>query len=353
MKNWLLVLIALPFFIQTLCASDSPPKNVLVAGGAGFLGTHLCEKLLSDGCNVICLDNLLTGRIKNIEHLRNLPNFTFVQQDIIQLTDLGVPLDEIYNLACAASPPHYQEDPIHTIMTNVVGSNNLLELARKYNAKIFLASTSEIYGDPLEHPQNENYRGNVNPDGPRACYDEGKRCAESLFFDYHRTYGVNIKVARIFNTYGPGMDPKDGRVISNMIMQAINDLPITVYGDGSQTRSFCYVSDTIEGFVALMNSEDGFTGPVNIGNPFEFTILELATLLVEKTNSKSKIIYESLPVDDPKKRLPNITLAKEKLDWTPKITLNEGLDLTIQYFRNECQNETDLLIPTNLNLEPA
>ena len=335
MKKCLFITIAFAIFIQLLIAAEPAQKNVLVAGGAGFLGTHLCEKLLSENCHVICVDNLQTGRIKNIDHLRNLPNFTFIQQDIIQLIDPEIPLDEIYNLACPASPPHYQEDPIHTLMTSVVGSNNLLELARKYQAKIFLASTSEVYGDPLESPQKEEYRGNVNPDGPRACYDEGKRCAETLFFDYNRMYGVNIKVARIFNTYGPGMDPLDGRVISNMVMQAINDQPITVYGDGSQTRSFCYVSDTIEGFISLMKTDDGFTGPVNIGNPTEFTILELASLIIDKTGSNSKIIFNPLPIDDPKQRRPDISLAKEILGWAPKFSLNEGLNFTIEYFRNE------------------
>lgn len=333
MKNWLF--IAFQCIIFTLSALDSNPKRVLVAGGAGFLGTHLCERLLKDGCEVICLDNLQTGRLKNIRHLQENPNFTFIQQDVIDLTDPEIKLDEIYNLACAASPPHYQKDPVHTLMTNVIGSRNLLELAKKYQAKIFLASTSEVYGDPLEHPQNENYRGNVNPDGPRACYDEGKRCAETLYFDYHRMHGVAIKVARIFNTYGPGMDPNDGRVISNFIIQAIKGEPMTVYGDGSQTRSFCFVSDLIEGFIAFVRSDEAFIGPVNLGNPSEFTILELANLLIVKMQTKSEIIFKPLPVDDPRKRLPDISLAKEKLGWSPKVTLDKGLDATIEYFQEE------------------
>lgn len=333
MNHWLLTIL-FSFLLQTFCAGQEH-KNILVAGGAGFLGTHLCEKLLSENHYVICIDNLQTGRLKNIEHLRRLPNFVFIQQDILQLTDPGIPLHEIYNLACPASPPHYQEDPIHTLMTSVVGSYHLLELAKKYNAKIFLASTSEVYGDPLESPQKEDYRGNVNPDGPRACYDEGKRCAETLYFDYHRKFGVKIKVARIFNTYGPGMDPLDGRVISNFVMQALHDQPITVYGAGSQTRSFCYVSDLIRGFQALMKTEDTFTGPVNIGNPIEFTILGLANLVIKKTQSNSQIIFNSLPVDDPKQRRPDISLAKEILGWTPKISLEEGLDYTIRYFKEE------------------
>lgn len=316
-------------------AEEASKKHVLVAGGAGFLGSHLCERLLQDGNVVFCVDNLQTGRLENIGHLLTHPDFSFIQHDIIDSFQSPIKLDQIYNLASPASPPHYQINPIHTLRTNVVGSYNLLELAKQHQAKIFLASTSEVYGDPLEHPQKESYRGNVNPDGPRACYDEGKRCAETLYFDYHRQYGVIIKVARIFNTYGPRMDPEDGRVISNFIMQAIQDSPITIYGDGSQTRSFCYVSDLIDGFIALMNSPDEFTGPVNLGNPVEFTMLELAIQVITKTGSSSQIIFHPLPIDDPKRRLPDVSLAKSQLSWFPKVSLEEGLDHTILYFRAE------------------
>lgn len=336
MKQWLCTCIALSICTFSLLAGDeASKKQVLVTGGAGFLGSHLCERLLLEGSAVICIDNLQTGRLKNIEHLFENPNFKFIQEDVTKLSDPGIKLDEIYNLACPASPPRYQLDPVHTVLTNIIGSYNLLELAKKYKAKIFQASTSEVYGDPLEHPQKESYRGNVNPDGPRSCYDEGKRCAETLFFDYHGKYGVVIKVARIFNTYGPRMDPYDGRVVSNLIVQAISNLPMTIYGDGSQTRSFCYVTDLIDGFILLMNTEDTFTGPVNLGNPSEFTIIELADKLIAKTHTSSTITFEPLPIDDPRKRLPDISLAREVLGWTPKVSLNEGLDATIQYFKEE------------------
>ena len=334
-KNLLFFLYLTICFSNLLSGLDSNKKTVLVAGGAGFLGSNLCEELLSQGCNVICLDNLQTGRLENISKFVNRSDFLFVLQDFILLDDLNIHLDEIYHLACPASPPHYQKDPIHTTLTNVVGSYCLLELAKKYDAKIFLASTSEVYGDPLEHPQSEEYRGNVNPHGPRSCYDEGKRCAESLFFDYHRLFGTDIKVARIFNTYGPKMDPEDGRVVSNLIMQAINNRPITIYGTGNQTRSFCFVSDLIKGFIALMATDKEVTGPINLGNPVEFDMIDLAHLILEKTGSQSEIIFKPLPIDDPKMRRPNIALAKEKLGWQPEVSLSEGLDKTIAYFKNE------------------
>lgn len=306
-------------------------KKILVTGGAGFLGSHLCEKLLERGDEVLCVDNLFTGTKQNILHLLNNSKFEFMRHDIT--FPLYVEVDEIYNLACPASPIHYQFDPVQTTKTSVVGAINMLGLAKRTKAKILQASTSEIYGDPEVHPQVESYRGCVNPIGIRACYDEGKRCAETLFFDYQRQHNVNIKVMRIFNTYGPRMHPNDGRVVSNFIIQAIQDKDITIYGDGKQTRSFCYVDDLIKGMIALMDSRDGFYGPINIGNPSEFSILELASHILELTNSKSKIIFKPLPLDDPKQRQPNISLAKNELNWEPKIELKEGLKKTIEYFK--------------------
>ena len=305
-------------------------KRVLVTGGAGFLGSHLCANLLEQGCEVICLDNLYTGTKRNIYPLLNEPNFEFMRHDIT--FPLYLEVDEIYNLACPASPIHYQNDPVQTTKVNVHGAINMLGLAKRVKAKIFHASTSEVYGDPEVHPQPESYRGSVNPIGPRSCYDEGKRCAETLFFDYLRQHKVRIKVARIFNTYGPNMHPYDGRVVSNFILQALQNKPLTVYGDGSQSRSFCYVDDLIDGFLRLMQSSDDFTGPVNLGNPVEFDMIELAEQVKELTNSKSEIIYEPLPEDDPRQRQPDITLAKNKLGWEPKVPLREGLEKTIAYF---------------------
>ncbi len=307
-------------------------KRILVTGGAGFLGSHLCERLLEDGHEVICADNFFTGTKANIKHLLSNPNFEVLRHDIT--FPLYVEVDKIYNLACPASPIHYQHDPVQTTKTSVHGAINMLGLAKRLKAKIFQASTSEVYGDPAVHPQPESYWGNVNPIGFRSCYDEGKRCAETLFFDYYRQHKLRIKVARIFNTYGPRMHPNDGRVVSNFIVQALRDKPITVYGDGTQTRSFCYVDDMIEAFVRLMSSPDGFTGPVNLGNPGEFTILELAEKVIGMTNSKSKIVFELLPQDDPAQRQPDIGLALEKLEWEPKIDLEQGLRHTITYFDN-------------------
>jgi len=305
-------------------------KRVLVTGGAGFLGSHLCERLLEQGSEVICVDNLFTGTKRNIYHLLNEPNFEFMRHDIT--FPLYLEVDEIYNLACPASPIHYQNDPVQTTKVNVHGAINMLGLAKRVKAKIFQASTSEVYGDPEVHPQPESYRGSVNPIGPRSCYDEGKRCAETLFFDYLRQHKLRIKVARIFNTYGPNMHPYDGRVVSNFILQALQNKPLTVYGDGSQSRSFCYVDDLIDGFLRLMQSGDDFTGPVNLGNPVEFNMIELTEQVKELTNSKSEIIYEPLPEDDPRQRQPDITLAKDKLGWEPKVQLREGLEKTIAYF---------------------
>ena len=305
-------------------------KRVLVTGGAGFLGSHLCARLLEQGCEVICVDNLFTGTKRNIYHLLNEPNFEFMRHDIT--FPLYLEVDEIYNLACPASPIHYQNDPVQTTKVNVHGAINMLGLAKRVKAKIFQASTSEVYGDPEVHPQPESYRGSVNPIGPRSCYDEGKRCAETLFFDYLRQHRLRIKVARIFNTYGPNMHPYDGRVVSNFILQALQNKPLTVYGDGSQSRSFCYVDDLIDGFLRLMQSGDDFTGPVNLGNPVEFTMIELTEQVKELTNSKSEIRYEPLPEDDPRQRQPDITLAKDKLGWEPKVPLREGLEKTIAYF---------------------
>jgi len=305
-------------------------KRILVTGGAGFIGSHLCERLLNEGNDVICLDNYFTGSKKNIVHLIDNHYFELVRHDIT--TPYYAEVDEIYNLACPASPVHYQFNPIKTLKTSLVGSINMLGLAKRVKAKVLQASTSEVYGDPEVHPQPESYRGNVNTIGPRACYDEGKRAAETVFFDYHRQNGVKIKVIRIFNTYGPNMHPHDGRVVSNFIVQALKNKDITIYGDGSQTRSFQYVDDLIEGMVKMMKSSDDFTGPVNLGNPEEFQIIELAQKVIDMTNSKSKIIYMPLPQDDPLQRKPNIELAKDKLNWQPKIKLEQGLVKTIKYF---------------------
>jgi len=314
-------------------------KRILVTGGAGFLGSHLCERLLKDGHDVLCLDNFFTGTKDNILHLLEKPHFEVMRHDIT--FGLYVEVDEIYNLACPASPIHYQFDPVQTTKTSVHGAINMLGLAKRVKAKIFQASTSEVYGDPKIHPQPESYWGHVNPVGLRACYDEGKRCAETLFFDYYRQHDLRIKVARIFNTYGPRMHPNDGRVVSNFIVQALKREPITIYGDGSQTRSFCYVDDLIEAFVLLMKTPDDFTGPVNTGNPVEFTILELAEKVIELTGSTSKIELKPLPSDDPKQRQPDITLAREKLGWEPKVPLADGLKNTIAYFDNLLSESTD------------
>jgi UDP-glucuronate decarboxylase len=306
-------------------------KRVLVTGGAGFLGSHLCEALLQQNCDVVCADNFFTGRRGNVAHLLDNPRFEILRHDIT--FPLFVEVDEIYNLACPASPPHYQHDPVQTTKTSVIGAINMLGLAKRVGAKIFQASTSEVYGDPEVHPQPESYWGRVNPIGTRSCYDEGKRCAETLFFDYYRQNRVKIKVARIFNTYGPNMHPNDGRVVSNFIMQALRGEPITIYGTGQQTRSFCYVSDLIAGFLKLMASADEVTGPVNLGNPGEFTMLELAKTVIRLTDSKSELVFKPLPSDDPKQRKPDITLAKAKLDWEPKVPLEEGIKHTIKYFK--------------------
>ncbi len=305
-------------------------KRILVTGGAGFLGSHLCERLLQEGHDVICVDNFFTGSKDNIRHLIDNPYFELMRHDIT--FPLFVEVDEIYNLACPASPVHYQHDPVQTTKTSVHGAINVLGLAKRVGAKVFQASTSEVYGDPEIHPQPEEYRGNVNPIGPRACYDEGKRCAETLFFDYHRQHNVNIRVARIFNTYGPRMHPNDGRVVSNFIMQALKNEPITIYGDGSQTRSFCYCDDLIEGFMRLMATPDGITGPINLGNPGEFTIKQLAEKVIDLIGSKSKLTFEDLPVDDPLQRKPIIDKAQKHLGWNPTIALEDGLKKTIAYF---------------------
>lgn len=306
-------------------------KDILVTGGAGFIGSHLCEYLLKKGDHVICMDNFFTGNKSNIIHLLDNKRFEVLRHDIIQPIYLEV--DQIYNLACPASPVHYQWDPIKTTLTSTVGIYNMLGIAKRCKARILQASTSEVYGDPLEHPQKETYRGHVNTIGPRSCYDEGKRVAETLTMDYHRENNVDIRIIRIFNTYGPNMAKNDGRVISNFIVQALNDEPITVYGDGLQTRSFCFVSDLVEGIYRMMNKE-GFIGPANLGNPEEFTILELAKKVIDLTGSNSKIIFRDLPEDDPKQRKPDITLAEDKLDWKPAIGLENGLKQTIDYFRN-------------------
>ncbi len=309
-------------------------KRILVTGGAGFIGSHLCDRLIKEGNDVICLDNYFTGNKRNIEHLLSHPYFELVRHDVIQ--PYFAEVDQIYNLACPASPVHYQHNPIKTTKTSVMGAINMLGLAKRINARVLQASTSEVYGDPEIHPQTESYWGNVNPIGIRSCYDEGKRCAETLFMDYHKQNQVDIKIIRIFNTYGPNMHPNDGRVVSNFIMQALKNENITIYGDGSQSRSFQYVDDLVEGAIRMMNAPKDFIGPVNIGNPNEFTILELAQKVIELTQSKSKIIYRELPMDDPLQRQPDISLAKQKLNnWTPEIQLNEGLVKTINYFKDQ------------------
>jgi len=307
-------------------------KRILVTGGSGFLGSHLCERLLERGDEVLCLDNFFTGTKENIAHLMGNPFFELIRHDVT--FPLYLEVDEIFNLACPASPIHYQFDPVQTTKTSVHGAINMLGLAKRTKAKIFQASTSEVYGDPEVHPQVESYRGAVNPIGPRACYDEGKRCAETLFFDYHRQHNLNIRVARIFNTYGPRMHPNDGRVVSNFVIQALKNEPITIYGDGSQTRSFCYVDDLISGFIKLMDAPDDVTGPVNLGNPGEFTIKQLAEMVIEMIGSKSELTFMDLPQDDPLQRCPDITLAKSKLDWEPTIPLQQGLEKTIAYFKD-------------------
>jgi UDP-glucuronate decarboxylase len=311
--------------------NDFKRKRILITGGAGFLGSHLCERLLADGHDILCVDNFFTGTKKNIAHLMQNAYFELMRHDVT--FPLYVEVDEIYNLACPASPIHYQFDPVQTTKTSVHGAINMLGLAKRVKAKIFQASTSEVYGDPTLHPQPEPYWGNVNPIGLRSCYDEGKRCAETLFFDYYRQHKLRIKVVRIFNTFGPRMHPNDGRVVSNFIIQALRNEPITVFGDGSQTRSFCYVDDMIDGFIRLMQSPDDFTGPVNLGNPGEFTILELAEKIVHMTGSKSKMLFRPLPSDDPRQRRPDISLAQNKLGWEPSVQLEEGLRKTIAYFK--------------------
>jgi len=304
----------------------------MVTGGAGFLGSHLCDRLLAAGQDVLCVDNLFTGQRRNIEHLLNHKRFEFMRHDVTH--PIYVEVDEIYNLACPASPIHYQHDPVQTTKTSVIGAINMLGLAKRLKAKVFQASTSEVYGDPIVHPQTEDYWGNVNPIGSRSCYDEGKRCAETLFFDYHRQHKMRVKVVRIFNTYGPRMHPQDGRVVSNFIMQALKGEDISIYGDGSQTRSFCYVDDLIEAFIRMMATPDEVTGPINTGNPGEFTMLQLAEMVLELSASKSRITFMPLPADDPKQRQPDITQAKEKLNgWEPKVSLRDGLKETIAYFK--------------------
>lgn len=312
-------------------------KRILVTGGAGFIGSHLCYRLLEAGHDVLCVDNFFTGSKSNIFKLMDHKNFELLRHDITH--PISVEVDEIYNLACPASPIHYQSDPVQTTKTNIHGAINVLGLAKRLNAKILQASTSEVYGDPVIHPQTEEYWGNVNPIGPRSCYDEGKRCAETLFFDYYRQHKLKIKIARIFNTYGPNMHPHDGRVVSNFIVQSLLNQPITIYGDGMQTRSFCYVDDLVTGLVALMDSSDEITGPINLGNPGEFTMLELANLVREMTNSSSQIELMPLPQDDPRKRQPDITKAKTLLGWSPTVELREGLEKTIEYFRTTISSE--------------
>jgi len=309
---------------------DFEPRRVLVTGGAGFLGSHLCDQLVARGDEVLCVDNFYTGRRRNVAHLLDHPNFEVLRHDIT--FPLYVEVDEIYNLACPASPVHYQNDPVQTTKTSVHGTINVLGLAKRTGAKVLQASTSEVYGDPAQHPQMETYWGNVNPIGPRACYDEGKRCAETLCFDYHRQHGVPIKVARIFNTYGPRMHARDGRVVSNFIVQALSGAPITVYGDGRQTRSFCYVDDLVEGLIRLMDGPDDVTGPINLGNPSEFTILELAELVLALTRSPAPIVAKPLPENDPMQRRPDITRAEQVLGWRPRVPLRAGLETTVRYF---------------------
>jgi UDP-glucuronate decarboxylase len=315
----------------------SRKKRIAITGGAGFLGSHLCDKLIQEENDVICIDNLFTGRKDNIRHLMDNPYFEFIRHDVTE--PLYVEVDQIYNLACPASPIHYQYNPIKTAKTSVIGSLNCLGLAKRCNARILQASTSEVYGDPEVHPQTENYRGCVNPIGIRSCYDEGKRMAETLFFDYYRQHKVDIKVIRIFNTYGPGMSINDGRVVSNFIVQALSGEDITIYGDGSQTRSFCYVDDLIDGMIKMMDSENGFTGPVNLGNPEEFTMLQLAEYIIGLTKSSSRIVFKPLPQDDPMQRKPDISLAKNKLNWMPQTALSDGLERTIKYFEDRLKKE--------------
>jgi UDP-glucuronate decarboxylase len=314
-------------------------KRILVTGGAGFLGSHLCDRLLEQGHEVLCADNLFTGTKRNLDHLHNHRRFEFMRHDVTM--PLYVEVDEIYNLACPASPVHYQHDPVQTTKTSVHGAINMLGLAKRLRCKILQASTSEVYGDPKIHPQTEGYWGNVNPIGTRSCYDEGKRCAETLFFDYHRQHGLEIKVARIFNTYGPRMHPNDGRVVSNFILQALRNVPITLYGDGSQTRSFCYVDDLIDALLKLMATEAPVTGPINLGNPHEFTIRELAQKVISMTGSRSELTFAPLPADDPMQRNPDIALAKAILDWEPAVPLDEGMERTIGYFRNLLKERQD------------
>jgi len=340
-KNFVFVLIILTFN-NTLSAFEAnhnnsklSEKTILVTGGAGFLGSHLCKRLLEKNNKVLCIDNFYTGSKDNISELLNHPNFILLEHDIINPILLDENIDEIYNLACPASPIHYQKDPIQTLKTSVLGALSVLELAKKNHAKILQASTSEIYGDPLEHPQTEKYFGNVNTTGIRACYDEGKRCAETLFFDCHRRYNVSIKVARIFNTYGPKMSSDDGRVVSNFITQALRNEPITIYSDGSQTRSFCYVDDLIEALLLLMQTDDDFIGPINLGNTDEFTILALAQKVIFLTKSDSEIVFYNMPEDDPKLRKPDISLAMDKLHWQPNVYLDQGLVKTIEYFHSK------------------
>ncbi|WP_126975140.1 UDP-glucuronic acid decarboxylase family protein [Frigidibacter oleivorans] len=321
-------------------ASLTVPRRILVTGGAGFLGSHLCDRLVEAGHEVLCLDNYFTGRRKNVAHLLDKPNFELMRHDVT--FPLYVEVDEIYNLACPASPIHYQYDPVQTTKTSVHGAINMLGLAKRTKAKIFQASTSEVYGDPSIHPQPEEYWGNVNPIGPRSCYDEGKRCAETLFFDYHRQHGLRIKVARIFNTYGPRMHPQDGRVVSNFIVQALKGEPITIFGDGTQTRSFCYVDDLIRSFIALMASPDDVTGPINVGNPVEFSMLDLAQAVLDLTGSRSRIDFHPLPQDDPKQRRPDISRAKAILGWQPEVQLREGLARTIAYFEARLAEPADV-----------
>lgn len=306
-------------------------KRIIITGGAGFLGSHLCERLLNEGNHIICIDNFFTGSYENIKHLTNNKNFEIIRHDII--APIHIECDEIYNFACPASPIHYQRNPVHTFKTSVFGILNMLNLARECNARLLQASTSEVYGDPLEHPQKETYWGHVNPDGIRSCYDEGKRGAETLMMDYNRQYKTDIKIIRIFNTYGPRMNENDGRVVSNFIIQALKNIPITVYGDGSQTRSFCYCDDLIDGTIKMMNREN-FIGPVNLGNPIEMPVIDFAKIIIKATNSKSEIIFKELPKDDPVKRQPDISLAKEKLNWRPKYNLEDGLKKTIEYFED-------------------
>ena len=307
-------------------------QRIMITGGAGFVGSHLCDRLLKDKHDVLCVDNFFTGSKVNVSHLFGNPHFELMRHDVT--FPLYVEVDQIYNLACPASPVHYQHDPVQTTKTSVHGAINMLGLAKRLKARIFQASTSEVYGDPEIHPQPESYWGRVNTIGPRSCYDEGKRCAETLFFDYHRQHNLDIKVVRIFNTYGPRMHPNDGRVVSNFIVQALKGEDITIYGSGQQTRSFCYVDDMIEGFVRMMATEPGFTGPINLGNPGEFTMLELAEKVLMLVGSKSKLVFMPLPVDDPRQRQPDITLAKAKLSWTPEVNLDDGLKVTVDYFRS-------------------